>query len=380
HGACDQHGAEGPAPSSASAPRANPAECAMVASRESAPPEPWLVSEQRAAQDEREAPARVRLRAAILSLVVGIVLLGVKYLAYKLTGSTAILSDTLESIVNVIAALFALGGLVVAGWPADRNHPYGHGKVEFFSAAFEGGMIAVAAVLIIKEAGEALLFGHQVKQLEFGLLITAGAALANAALGWHLVRTGRKYRSLTLVADGTHVLADFWTSVATAVGLGLVMLTGMAWLDAVVAAMVGLNLVWTGLGLVRHAAGGLLDEEDLVLMNKVVGAINAGLLPGVIRVHFLRAIRSGRFTHVDAHLVVPEFWTVEEAHDFGTAFERRVVHSLGIEGEIVFHVDPCHRQFCASCEVEPCPIRIQPFVSRNWISLDEAASPDPLGQ
>ena len=258
----------------------------MAASRESAPPEPWMVSEQRAALDEREAPARVRVRAAILSLVVGIGLLGVKYLAYKLTGSIAILSDALESIVNVIAALFALGGLVVAGWPADRNHPYGRGKVEFFSAAFEGGMIAVAAVLIIKEAGEALLFGHQVKQLEFGLMVTVGAGLANAALGWHLLRTGRKYRSPTLVADGRHVLVDFWTSVATAVGLGLVMLTDMEWLDAVVAAMVGLNLVWTGLGLVRHAAGGLLDEEDLVLMKKVVGAINADLLPGVIRVHF----------------------------------------------------------------------------------------------
>jgi cation diffusion facilitator family transporter len=342
--------------------------------------QPLLVTRESEEVAVAEAPNRVRLRAALVALVVGTVLLGFKYLAYQLTGSTAILSDALESIVNVIAALFALGGLVVAGWPADRNHPFGHGKVEFFSAAFEGGMIALAAVLIIKEAGEALIFGHQVREINFGLFITIGAGLGNAALGWFLVRTGKRYGSLALVADGTHVLSDFWTSVATAVGLGLVLLTGLEWLDPVVAAMVGLNLVWTGLRLVRHAAGGLLDEEDTGLLERILSAINSNLVPDVIRVHSLRAIRSGRFTHVDAHLVVPEFWTVEEAHDFGTAFERRVVRCLGIEGEMAFHIDPCRRHFCASCEVEPCPVRVQPFVGRESLTLDEAVRPDPGGQ
>src|SRR5262245_34071278 len=159
------------------------------------------------------ASNRVRVRAAILSVSVGTILLGLKYSAYQLTGSTAILSDALESIVNVIAALFALGGLVVAGWPVDRTHPYGHGKIEFFSAAFEGGMIALAAALIIKEAGEKLLFGHQVRQIDFGLMITIGTGLANAALGWYLVRTGKRHGSVALFASGVHTLSDFWTSV-----------------------------------------------------------------------------------------------------------------------------------------------------------------------
>jgi cation diffusion facilitator family transporter len=323
-----------------------------------------------------EASNRVRVRAATVSVVTVPLPLGLKYLAYQVTGSTAILSDALESIVNVTAALFALGGLVVAGWPADRAHPYGHGKVEFFSAAFEGGMIALAAVLIIKEAGEALISHHQVREVTFGLLITVGAGLANATLGWFLIHIGKRHRSLTLVADGTHVLADFWTSLATAIGLALVLTTGIEWLDPVVAAMIGLNLVWIGLRLVRHAAGGLLDEEDPDLAERVLDAINTNLVPGVIRVHCLRALRSGRSAHVDARLVVPEFWTVEEAHDFGTAFERRVVRSLG-EGEMSVRLDPCHRQFCASCEVDPCPIRVQPFVSRSWIRLDEAVRSDP---
>jgi cation diffusion facilitator family transporter len=351
----------------------------MVGIGDSAERESWLATKEAVARGDDQASSRVRLRAALLSVVVGTALLGVKYLAFEITGSTAILSDALESIVNVIAALFAVGGLVVAGWPADRNHPYGHGKIEFFSAAFEGGMIAIAAVLIIKEAGQALLFGHVVRRVNFGLLITIGAGFANAALGWYLIRVGRQHHSLTLVADGTHVLTDFWTSVAVAVGLGLVMVTGFEWLDPVVAVLVGLNLVWTGLGLVRHAAGGLLDEEDTHLLRRVVTAINTNLVPGVIRVHYLRAIRSGRFTHVDAHLVVPEFWTVEEAHDFANAFERRTLRTLGLDGEIAFHVDPCHRQFCGSCAVDPCPIRMAPFVSRPQISLDEAVQPDPMG-
>ena len=342
--------------------------------------EPWLVTEQAAARSDAalEASNSVRMRAGLVSLVVGTILLGLKYLAYQLTGSTAILADALESIVNVVSALFALGGLVVAGWPADRNHPYGHGKIEFFSAAFEGGLIAFAAVLIIKEAGEALLFGHEVRQVNFGLLITVGAGLANAALGLYLMQVGRKHHSMTLVADGTHVMADFWTSVATAIGLGLVLLTGHAWLDAVVAGLVGLNLVWTGLGLVRHAAGGLLDEEDVPLLQRVVHAINANLVPGVVRIHFLRAIRAGRFTHVNAHLVVPEFWSVEQAHDFGNTFQRSVMRSLDLEGEIDFHIDPCQRQFCAGCDVAPCPIRLAPFTARTWIAFDEAVHPDPL--
>lgn len=340
--------------------------------------EPWLVSEETLARVDAslEAPAAVRLRAALVSLIAGTVLLGLKYLAYQLTGSTAILSDALESIVNVVAALFALGGLVVAGWPADRNHPYGHGKIEFFSAAFEGGLIAFAAVLIIKEAGEALLFGHEVRQVNVGLLITVGAGFANAALGVYLLRVGRRHHSLTLIADGTHVLTDFWTSLATAIGLGLVMLTGRSWFDPLVAGLVGINLIWTGLGLVRHAAGGLLDEEDTELLQRVVHSINANLIPGVVRVSFLRAIRAGRFTHVDAHLVVPEFWSVEEAHEFADAFERRILRTLDLDGEIAFHIVPCHRQHCAGCDVAPCPIRLAPCTARGPITLADAVRPE----
>src|SRR4030095_7939678 len=167
------------------------------------------------------------LRAAIVSLVVASLLLAVKYAAYQMTGSAAILSDALESIANVVAALFAVGVLIFAGRPADRNHPYGHGKMEFFSAVFEGGLITFAAVLIVWKSVLDLLAGPRLRALEIGIALTVAAGLVNAALGWFLLRTGRRVHSITLVADGKHVLSDFWTTVGVVVGLGLVPLTGL---------------------------------------------------------------------------------------------------------------------------------------------------------
>ena len=320
--------------------------------------------------------ARIRLRAGLVSLIVASVLLAAKYQAYRMTGSAAVLSDALESIVNVVAAVFALGGLVFSGRPADRNHPYGHGKIEFFSAAFEGGLIAFASVLVVYGALRSLIRGPEVRQIGLGILIVLGSALVNFGLGVYLVRTGRRHRSLTLVADGQHVLADVWTSGGIVVGLGLVRFTGLAWLDPVVALLVALWLMWTGFKLVRHAAGGLLDEEDPALLNSVLDALQRHLGNGVIRVHHLRAIRSGRFQHVEAHLVVPEFWSVERAHDLSEEVAARAMRDLGVEGEMVFHTDPCHRIYCAVCDLTDCPIRREPYRGTIPMTLEEAVQPD----
>jgi len=319
---------------------------------------------------------RARLRAVVISLAVSVILLAAKYQAYRLTGSTAILSDALESIVNVVAAVFGLGGIIFAGRPADRNHPYGHGKVEFFSAAFEGGLIAFAAVLIVYEVILSLLRGPEVKALDVGVSIVLGAGLVNLLLGWYLVRTGRKYESLTLVADGRHVLADFYTSAGIVVGLLLVRFTGITWLDPVVAAVVAMNLLWTGFRLVRQAAGGLLDEEDTALLGRLLEVLQPHLSQGVIRVHHLRAIRAGRFHHVDAHLVVPEFWSVERSHELAEDLGERVVKELGVEGEMTLHTDPCHRIYCRMCDLDDCPVRREPFTGRPRLTLEEAVQPD----
>jgi cation diffusion facilitator family transporter len=319
---------------------------------------------------------RVRLVAGIVSLVVSLGLLGAKYQAYRLTGSTAILSDALETIVNVVAAAFAIGGILFAGRPADRNHPYGHGKIEFLSAAFEGGLVAFAAVLIVYEAARGLWEGVEVRELDTGLLIVLGAGLVNFLLGQYLVRTGRRHQSLILQADGEHVLSDFWTSAGIVLGLIAVKVTGLVWLDPLVAALVALKLLWTGVALVREAAGGLLDEEDVALLGRLTDVLERYVGQGVIRVHHLRAIRAGRFHHVQAHLVVPEFWPVDRAHELSEDLAARVIGDLRVEGELVFHTDPCHRAYCAMCDLEDCTVRREPFRGRPPLTVEEVVQPD----
>ena len=328
-----------------------------------------------------DGEGRARLRAVGISLAVSVLLLAAKYHAYRLTGSTAILSDALESIVNVVAAVFAIGALIFAGRPADRNHPYGHGKMEFLSAAFEGGLIAFAALVILYEVVQSLIHGVELRSLDLGLAIVLGAGLVNLALGYYLIRAGRRYDSLTLIADGRHVLADFYTSAGIVIGLLLVRVTGIVLLDPVVAAVVALNLMWTGVRLIRQAASGLLDEEDPALLDRLLNVLQPHLGQGVIRVHHLRAIRAGRFHHVDAHLVVPEFWSVERSHELAEDLGERVMKELSVEGEMTLHTDPCHRIYCRMCDLDDCPIRREPFTDRPRLTLEEAVQPDmPRGR
>jgi len=310
--------------------------------------------------------------------VVGLLLLGVKYVAYVATGSAAILSDALESITNVVGAGFALSGLLFARRPPDEGHPYGHGKIEYMSAVFEGGLISFAAVLVVWFSVQELIFGAQLEKIDLGLLLTVAAGLVNAALGVYLLRAGEKAGSVTLIADGRHVLADFKTSLGIVVGLVLVRITGATIFDPLAALAVGLNLAWTGARLVRHGAGGLLDEEDTALLARIVAAFDASSFPGIIRVHRLRAIRSGSITHADAHLIVPEYWTVETAHDALTAFEAAVLAAGEVDGEIAFHIDPCRRELCGVCDVADCPVRRFPFEGRPPLTVEEARREMPV--
>ena len=323
------------------------------------------------------AEQKTRIRIAILSITAGLGVLGLKYLSYVLSGSVALKSDAIESIVNVVAAVFALGAVIFAGKPADKEHPYGHGKIEHFSAAFEGGLISLAAVFILLEAGKGLLYGVELKDLGRGLLVNLTAGGLNGLLGWFLLHQGRKTRSKALEADGHHILSDFWTTVGIASGLVAVKLTGLQWLDPVMAMVVGLLLARTGFRLVKESSQALLDMEDPDTLERVVGAMNTVRTWDIIAVHEMRTFRSGRFTHVDAHLVVPEYYPVRQAHDLCEDFGRRTLAAAGIEGEVHTHVDPCGRLYCERCPAEGCAIRVAPKSAEAAFTLEDATAAGP---
>ena len=316
-----------------------------------------------------------RLLAAILSLIVGFALLGLKLWAYDLTSSQAVLSDALEGLVNVAAAVLALVVILGASKPADDDHPYGHGKLENFSAAFEGGLIAFAAIMIFAEAIQALMRGSRPEELSLGALILAGAGVVNFLVGLILLLVGRRLKSLALRASGIHLISDFATSVVIVGGLLMMEWTGLKWLDPFFAMLAAAYLAWAGYRIVREASGGLMDKEDPEVMEELRKIFSRHLFPGIIQLHHVRVIRSGQFHHVDAHVVVPEFWDIAEAHHALDEFEAKVMADYQHEGEIHVHTDPCRRKYCAFCDLENCAIRKEAFVERRSISLEELRSP-----
>ncbi|HLO68512.1 MAG TPA: cation diffusion facilitator family transporter [Holophaga sp.] len=321
---------------------------------------------------------RQRIRVSSLSIGAGILILALKYYAFHISHSAALKSDAIESVVNVVAAVFALGAVIFAGKPADREHPYGHGKIEHFSAAFEGGMISLAAVLIWYEAIKALLERPTLEHLGLGLAINFGAGLLNGALGLYLIHQGRKQRSAALEADGHHVMSDFWTTCGMGAALFLVKLTGLLWLDSAIAMAVGTLLAWTGFKLVRTSSSALLDAEDPELLRQLVGIINRIRPQDVLAVHEMRTLRSGRYVHVDIHVVLPEFYGIAQSHELAESFGRRVIQEAGLEGELHTHVDPCQRALCAQCAVPGCPIRRENQRATQPISLDQAVAAGPI--
>ncbi len=316
---------------------------------------------------------RQRVRAGGLSLAVGFLVLAGKLAAAFATGSAAVLSDALESVVNVAAAALLLYSLLVAARPADRDHPYGHGKVEYFSAGVEGALIAMAALVIVFEAVRALVAGPQVRNLDAGLVIVALLTGLNALLGAYLVRTGRRLNSVALVADGQHVITDVWTSVGVVAGLAAVRVTGWVVLDPLVAIGVALNILRTGWKLLRGAVGGLMDEADEGLLGRVAEALEKEREPGWIDVHGLRTFGSGALQHTDLHLAVPRYFDAEQLHEIHERVRNVVLAATAMPGDVLVHFDPCRPFHCPSCAMPDCPVRSAPFARRSAISARAAA-------
>ncbi|MCJ2032809.1 cation diffusion facilitator family transporter [Methylobacterium sp. J-068] len=278
-------------------------------------------------------------KAALLSAVIGTLVMGLKFAAYWITGSLALYSDALESIINVVAALFALIALRVAAQPADDDHPYGHHKAEYFSAVIEGALIIVAAILILRESFQGLLDPKPLDAPFTGLMVNLVATAINGGWAIWLLARGRAWRSPALVADARHVMADVITSGGVLAGVALVMATGIAILDPLIAGLVALNILWSGWGMVRESVSGLMDKAAPPEMVAQIRDLISTHSTGALEAHDVRTRHAGQATFIDFHLVVPGAMTVQDSHAICDRLEAAI--ESAIEGSVVvIHVEP----------------------------------------
>jgi len=275
-----------------------------------------------------------------LSLAVAILLLTVKVSASILTGSSAIYSDALESVVHLFAVLFAAWALRISQRPADATHHFGHDKVQYLSSGFEGAMIAVAAVMILHEAGKQFVFGVDIDRVGLGIALTATAAGINLVLGLALLRVGKSSGSPLLRANGYHVLTDVWTSVAVLIALLLIKLTGWLWWDPIAAIIAAINILFTGVRLIRQSLAGLLDEADPVKERELLAVLERETVAHGAGYHNFRHRHSGHVDWVELHLVFEDGMTVHDAHAAATAIEAAIATHLGPQARVITHLEP----------------------------------------
>jgi cation diffusion facilitator family transporter len=308
--------------------------------------------------EESHQYAAVEYRTALIALLIGIALLAMKFIAYFLTGSAAIFSDALESIANVAAGAFALYSVYLAARPADEEHPYGHGKIEFLSAGFEGGMVLAAAVVMSLKAIDALFFHPvHIERLELGAIFMGIAMLVNGILGWELIHRGRLTNSLTLVADGKHLLTDAATSVVALLALGVVHWTGKPAADPIMALFIAIFVARVGVSLLVDSVHGLMDYQDVgdeAVLNKILDAHlwPNGKEPHICSYHKVRHRHSGRYHWVDFHIMLPADWNIRQGHDVASAIEYEIEQALG-EGKATAHIEPCADAKCDHCAAHP---------------------------
>jgi cation diffusion facilitator family transporter len=298
---------------------------------------------------------------------ISVLLLIAKFVAYYLTNSVAILTDALESIVNVAAGFIGLYSLYVSAMPRDINHPYGHGKAEFISAAVEGTLITSAGAIIIYKAIRSFITPVELQRLDYGIYLVAATAVINYVIGYITVRKGKKNNSLALVASGKHLQSDSYSTFGIIAGLVLIFITGYKWIDPVVAIIFGVIIIYTGYKILRKSIAGIMDEADVELLKKIVDVLNKNKRENWVDLHNLRVIKYGAVLHFDCHLTVPWYLSVKEAHEEVDALSSLVRKEFGESVELFVHVDGCLPFSCKVCNNQNCNVRKHNFEKRiDW--------------
>ena len=295
------------------------------------------------------------------------ILLVAKFVAYYITHSVSILTDALESIVNVAAGFVGLYSLYVAAKPKDIDHPYGHGKAEFLSAAVEGTLITSAGAIIIYKAVRSFIEPVELQKLDYGIYLVAATALINFIVGFITVTNGKRNNSLALIASGKHLQSDSYSTFGIIAGLILIYFTGYKWIDPAVAVIFGAIIIYTGYRILRKSIAGIMDEADIELLKRIVDLLNKNKRENWVDLHNLRVIKYGSVLHIDCHLTVPWYLNVTEAHDEVEALSSLVRKEFGESVELFVHVDGCLPFSCKVCNKQNCNERKHNFEKRiDW--------------
>jgi len=314
--------------------------------------------------------AKEKIKAMKLVLFIGTLLMGFKFFTFYITNSQGILTDALESIINVLSGVLALYGLYYAAKPKDEDHPYGHGKIEFMTSGVEGGMIFITGAVMLFEGISGFFAPHELANIDKGVYMTMFSGLANFLMGKFLIKKGKHLHSTTLEADGKHLLTDTWSSLGLVVGLALIYFTGWNWIDLVITIILGLLIAYTGFQLIRESVFNLMDKADLVKLKQLIEMLELNRKENWIDIHNMRVVKYGSVVHVDCHMTLPWYYTLEEAHREVDALAKLALKNLSFEIEFFIHADPCLPSSCSICSIRDCKVRKHDLVKKlNW-SLD----------
>jgi cation diffusion facilitator family transporter len=316
--------------------------------------------------------SKQNLRVQTWILCVALILFSIKILAWYLTRSVAILTDALESIVNIIAGIVGLYSLSIAYKPRDTNHPYGHGKAEFLSAAIEGTLIMLAGVFIIYEAVDQLFHPRELQKLNYGIILVAISAIINFVVGFLAVRRGKVNGSDALQASGHHLQSDTYSTLAIILGLILIYFTHIHQLDSIVAILISVVIMFIGYRIARKSVAGIMDEADEKILAKVIDLVNKSRLPNWIDIHNLRVIKFGNVLHIDCHMTVPWYLNVREAHGEVENLRNIIEKEFGSAMEFFVHADDCIGSCCPICVKHDCHVREQAFVKKIEWKMENA--------
>ena len=318
------------------------------------------------------------IKQKVQRVIVGcsVVLMAGKFAAFYLTNSVGILTDAMESIVNVVAGFISLYSLYQAALPKDAKHPFGRGKIELISASIEGILITIAGAFIIYEGVDRLFKPATIGKIDIGIIIIAAAGLVNYLLGWYSIRMGNKYDSIALVAGGKHLRSDTYSTIGLVVGLILLHVTSIQWIDGAMALVFGSIIIATGFGILRKTTANLMDEADKTYLEKMLHVVSEVRNPDWIDIHNLKMIKYGSYFYIDCDLTIPWYYTVEEGHGISDEFEKVVYDHFSERITLSAHLDPCGEKHCDHCQVNDCPYRKGKFRAPLEYTLEELTEPD----